>query len=212
MSRLLQVPPVIIALLRNQKIAQNYNLDSVRFLYTGAAPLGAETVDDLLRLYPSWNVGQGYGMTETATVVCTTSESDICIGSSGSLVPGTRAKIIDFDGKEVTAYETPGELLIQGPSVVLGYLNNEKANSETFVWHDDGRWIKTGDEALVRVAGSGNEHLVIVDRIKELIKVKVVFSRSLLRGDEVYQWDEFLTKSPPKRATKLLRPSLKPTS
>lgn len=112
-------------------------------------------------------------MTETATVVCMTSELDVFIGSSGSLVPGTRAKIIGFDGKEITEYNQPGELLIQGPSVVLGYLNNERANAETFVWHDDGRWICTGDEVLIRKAPSGNEHLVIVDRIKELIKVKV---------------------------------------
>jgi hypothetical protein len=171
------VPPVVIALLRSRALARQYDLSSVRFVYTGAAPLGAETVRDLLEAYPRWNVGQGYGMTETATVVCSTSESDICVGTSGSLVPGAKAKIVGFDGKEVTEYETPGELLIQSPSVVLGYLNNERANAETFVWHEDGRWIRTGDEALVRKAPSGHEHLVIVDRIKELIKVKVSCQR-----------------------------------
>lgn len=113
------------------------------------------------------------GMTETATVVTSTSEHDILPGSSGSLIPGIKAKIIDFDGKEVTDYETPGELLVQGPAVVLGYLNNEKATAETFVWHNDGRWIRTGDEVVVRKSERGNEHFVIVDRIKELIKVKV---------------------------------------
>lgn len=112
------------------------------------------------------------GMTETATVVCSTSEHDTYGRSSGSLVPGAKAKIIGFDGKEVTKYDTPGELLVQAPSVVLGYLNNEKATNETFVYHDDGRWIHTGDEVIVTVAPSGHEHLVIVDRIKELIKVK----------------------------------------
>ena len=111
-------------------------------------------------------------MTETATIVCTTSEHDVCIGTSGSLIPNTRAKIIGFDGKEVTTTETPGELWVQSPSVVLGYLNNEKANAETFVWDEDGRWIKTGDEVIVRKSSNGNEHLIIVDRIKELIKVK----------------------------------------
>jgi long-subunit acyl-CoA synthetase (AMP-forming) len=118
-------------------------------------------------------------MTETSTVACSTSELDVFTGSSGSLVPGMRAKIIGPDGKEITEYEKPGELLLQGPSVVLGYLNNAKANAETFVWHDDGRWIKTGDEVLVRKVPSGNEHLVIVDRIKELIKVKVSAMLSL---------------------------------
>lgn len=64
---------------------------------------------------------------------------------------------------------------MQSPSVVLGYLNNEKANGETFLKDEDGkgRWMRTGDEAVVRKSPKGNEHIFIVDRIKELIKVKV---------------------------------------
>lgn len=84
-----------------------------------------------------------------------------------------KAKIIDADGNVVTTLETPGELLVQGPSVTLGYLNNEKATRETFVWDEDGRWIRTGDEAVVRKSVQGHDHFVIIDRIKELIKVKV---------------------------------------
>ena len=40
---------------------KKYDLSSVRFLFTGAAPLGKETVQELLQLYPTWRVGQGYG-------------------------------------------------------------------------------------------------------------------------------------------------------
>lgn len=112
-------------------------------------------------------------MTEASPLVVNSSELDTLIGSSGSLIPGFKAKIIDADGNEVTAHETRGELLVQSPSVVLGYLHNEKANAETFVWHDDGRWLKTGDEVLVRKSAKGHEHFVVVDRIKELIKVMV---------------------------------------
>lgn len=100
-------------------------------------------------------------------------ESDTLIGSSGIMMPNTKAKIMDVDGNEVTEYEKRGELWVQGPNVVLGYLNNEKANAETFVWDKDGRWLKTGDEVLVRKSPGGDEHFFIVDRIKELIKVKV---------------------------------------
>lgn len=74
-----------------------------------------------------------------------------------------------IEGNEVTGYDQPGELLVKGPAVVLGYLNNDKANTETF---QDG-YMRTGDEAVVRKAPSGNEHVFIVDRIKELIKVQV---------------------------------------
>lgn len=76
-------------------------------------------------------------------------------------------------------YETPGELLVQSPAVVLGYLNDARATAETFVNHSDGRWIRTGDEVVVRKSPQGNDHFVIVDRIKELIKVKVCSFPSL---------------------------------
>ncbi|KAF5550152.1 phenylacetyl ligase [Fusarium phyllophilum] len=159
------VPPIIIRIIHNKVLCSKYDLSSVRWLFTGAAPLGSEVVEEVKRQYPKWRVGQGYA-------VCTTSEDDIDIGSSGSLVPATKAMIIDIEtGEEITEYNKPGELLVQTPSLVLGYMNNERATSETFIWRKDGRWIRTGDEVLIRLAPSGNEHLVVVDRLKELIKV-----------------------------------------
>lgn len=119
------------------------------------------------------------GLTEASPSVLHSSETDSLMGSSGSLLPGVKAKIIDLNGNEVTDHETPGELYVQAPNVTLGYLNNEKANTETFVWDKDGRWLRTGDEVLVRKSPGGFELFVVVDRIKELIKVKVS-SRTLL--------------------------------
>ncbi|EWZ28975.1 hypothetical protein FOZG_17274 [Fusarium oxysporum Fo47] len=166
------VPPILIQMLSNRELCSRYDLSSVRFAFSGAAPLGVETMQEVLKVYPNWHLGQGYGLTETSPVVTFTSELDILLGSSGSLLPGLRAKIIDASRKEVTEYETPGELLVQGPTVVLGYLNNINSTTSTFVHDDDGRWMKTGDEVLIRKSPKGNEHLVVTDRIKELIKVK----------------------------------------
>ncbi|KAF4980212.1 hypothetical protein FZEAL_3723 [Fusarium zealandicum] len=166
------VPPIVIQMLSMQEVCRKYDLSSIEFVYTGAAPLGQETVDDLLALYPKWRLGQGYGMTETATVFISTSELDTLVGSTGSLVSGTKARIINMDGKEITEHEKPGELLVQSPSVSMGYFGNTQATSETFFEDKDGRWIRTGDEVLVRKSAAGNEHFVVVDRIKELIKVK----------------------------------------
>jgi ribosome assembly protein SQT1 len=90
-------------------------------------------------------------------------------GSSGSLLPSVEARLVSPEGKEITEYDQPGELFVRSPSVVLGYLNNDKANQETF---QDG-WLRTGDEAVIKKSALGNEHVWIVDRIKELIKVKV---------------------------------------
>ncbi|KAJ4253392.1 hypothetical protein NW762_010548 [Fusarium torreyae] len=166
------VPPIIVQLLSNQDKCQKYDLSCVRLVFSGAAPLGSETIHKLLELYPKWRISQGYGLTEASPSVFHTSEADPLMGSSGSLLPGAKVKIIDQYGKEVTKHETPGELYVQAPNVVLGYLHNEKANAETFVWREDGRWLRTGDEVLVRKSARGFDHFVVVDRIKELIKVK----------------------------------------
>ena len=168
------VPPIVVIMTKNMDVLKKYDLSSVRFLFTGAAPLGKESVADLKSMYPTWNICQAYGLTESATVVCSMSRTDLWPGSSGSLLPGAEVRIISADGKDINAYDTPGELWVKAPSVVIGYLNNEKATNETFIEDASGRWLKTGDEGQVGICPeSGNEHIWIVDRIKELIKVNV---------------------------------------
>lgn len=173
-NTLFLVPPIIIAMINNPQVLGKFDLSSVKTIFTGAAPLGAETAEEIVKQYPHWIVRQGYGLTETCTVVCSTIDNDVVFGTSGVLLAGFKARILREDGSEVTAYSEPGELVVQSHSVVLGYLNNEQANKETFLADDDGngRWMRTGDEAIVTKEASGHEHITIVDRIKELIKVK----------------------------------------
>lgn len=172
------VPPIIIAMVKNPQLLKKFDLSSVRAIFTGAAPLGKETAAEVSTQYPSWQVRQAYGLTETCTVVCSTNPSDIWFGSSGCLLPGYEAKIMSVEGNEITGYNQAGELLVKSPSIVLGYLKNEKATSETFVDMPEGRFMRTGDEVEVRKSPNGNEHIWVVDRIKELIKVKVFQSHS----------------------------------
>ncbi|RMY66037.1 hypothetical protein D0862_15227 [Hortaea werneckii] len=163
------VPPMIIHLVNQKATLPQYDLSSVRACFTGAAPLGKETADDLLAIFPHWKVKQGYGLTETSTVVCTTTDDDIWLGSSGSLLPGVVCKLVTIEGHEIEGYDQPGELWVKSPSVVLGYRNNDQASRETFVDVQDGRYMRTGDEAVVRKSPQGREHVFIVDRIKEYV-------------------------------------------
>merc|ERR1711939_1135734 len=94
------VPPMIIHLVNQRETLSKYDLSSVRACFTGAAPLGKETADDLLAIFPHWKVKQGYGLTETSTVVC---------------------KLVTIEGHEIEGYDQPGELWVKSPSVVLGY-------------------------------------------------------------------------------------------
>jgi acyl-CoA synthetase (AMP-forming)/AMP-acid ligase II len=170
------VPPIIILMTKNKAILDKFDLSSVKIVFTGAAPLGKETAEELGEQYPTWMIRQGYGLTETSTVVTSTSGHDIWFGSSGSIIPMIKCRLVDPEsGKDITTYDSPGELWVDGPAVTLGYKNNDKANAETYVTDSQGRWMRTGDEAVIRKAPSGNEHLFITDRIKELIKVKVGF-------------------------------------
>jgi len=163
------VPPMIIHITKQRELCSRYDLSSVRAAFTGAAPLGKETADDLLAMFPDWAVRQGYGLTETATVVCSTVPQDVWLGSCGSLISGTTVKIMTIEGNEITGYNQPGELWVKSPAVVLGYLDNDKANMETFVDAEDGRYMRTGDEAVIAKSPKGHEHVFIVDRIKEYV-------------------------------------------
>jgi acyl-CoA synthetase (AMP-forming)/AMP-acid ligase II len=61
-SNSIQVPPIIILMTKNQNMLAKYDLSSVGSLFTGAAPLGQETAEDLQKIFPSWKIRQGYGM------------------------------------------------------------------------------------------------------------------------------------------------------
>ena len=89
-------------------------------------------------------------------------------GSGGVIVPNTRLKIVSAEegslGKDLATPGETGEILVRGPQVMKGYLNNPKATTEMIT--ADG-WLHTGDVGRVE---DGN--LYIVDRVKELIKYK----------------------------------------
>lgn len=56
-----QVPPIVIRMTKSVDECKKYNLDSVRVVLSGAAPLGEETIQDMLKLFPKLRMGQGYG-------------------------------------------------------------------------------------------------------------------------------------------------------
>lgn len=52
---------MVIRMVQSIDELRRYDLSSVRCLFTGAAPIGAETLLELRHVYPSWNIVQGYG-------------------------------------------------------------------------------------------------------------------------------------------------------
>ncbi|KAI0012342.1 acetyl-CoA synthetase-like protein [Xylariaceae sp. FL0662B] len=169
------VPPIVVALAKHP-LSRKYDLSSVEAVVSGAAPLGHEVSEEVAKLWPTGalKVRQGWGMTE---LTCTSTTWDPnTMGNAaavGELAPNCKARIMKIDGSgEVTkAYET-GELWISGPTMLKSYWNKPEATANTLHIDDDGtRWLKTGDVGFVEKYEPGGLFHV-VDRIKELIKVK----------------------------------------
>ncbi|KXX76423.1 4-coumarate--CoA ligase-like 7 [Madurella mycetomatis] len=170
MTLLYVVPPILISLIKQGGLAQDpttFDLPSVKRMYCGAAPLSEELSSQIRKRYPSVLLGQGYGMTESATVI-SSHPKDVYDGSSGCIIPGIEIKIVGKDGNEVREPNKRGELFVKGPNVTLGYYKNENATRETFA----NGWLRTGDEVEIRLHPQTKDaHLFVVDRVKELIKV-----------------------------------------
>ncbi|KAH7127339.1 acyl-CoA synthetase [Dactylonectria macrodidyma] len=167
-NTLFLVPPILLDFLRRHRELGEYDLSCVTNLMTGAASFGATETTTLRKLFPRGILRQGYGLTESSAVVSSLPRFDPFPGSSGLLLPDVECKIVDENGEEHTERGQAGEVWIRSPSVALGYLDNEKATQETF----GDKWLRTGDKGEFRLSPKGYEHLFIVDRIKDLIKVK----------------------------------------
>ena len=160
----IQTAPPILVMLAKRPETQKYDLSSLVNILCGAAPLSKELqneVSEKLKL----KVVQTWGMTEvTCSCLHVPGRMDDRSGSVGYVDPNAEMKLVDDDANEV-AIEERGEICVRGPNICLGYWRNEKATKDSF---DDHGFLKTGDVAI----RDGNGWYWIVDRKKELIKVK----------------------------------------
>ena len=146
-----------------QTEVKSHHLGSVQQVTVGAAPLGPSLVGQFHKKFPETNLREGWGMTETSPIGLITPTSTVRVGSCGVPVPNTKFKIVDDSGRCLGPGES-GELCCSGPMLMKGYIDLPEATKETV---RDG-WLHTGDVAHHDKDG----FIYIVDRIKELIKVK----------------------------------------
>jgi 4-coumarate--CoA ligase len=156
------VPPIVLGLAKSPLVDQ-YDVSSLRKIFSGAAPLGAELADEAAARV-GCVVVQGYGMTELSPISHATVGTDVKPGSNGVTAPNTMCRIVSPEGVD-QGVDEEGELWIKGPQVMKGYLNNPEATAFTI---DEDGWLHTGDVARIDADG----HMYIVDRVKELIKYK----------------------------------------
>lgn len=164
-EELILVPPILLRLARDA-IVSDFDIRCVKRWTSGAAPISAEVLKALQTRFPWTSFRQGYGATEAACVAAhPPTHWDYKYGESvGMLIANTAAKIVDSDGQELGPRQS-GEILIMGPQVALGYLDNPQATAESF--SADG-FYRTGDLGYIDEEGL----IYIEDRMKEMIKVK----------------------------------------
>ncbi len=120
----------------------------VKYFVSGGAALSKEIGEGLKII--GLDVLEGYGMTETAPIICFTRPTDIRPGCVGLPLPGIECKLIN------------GELCAKGPNVMLGYYNRPE---ETAAVIDKDGYLHTGDLATIGKKG----HVTITGRTKEII-------------------------------------------
>ncbi|MGQ4477955.1 4-coumarate--CoA ligase family protein [Streptomyces sp. SAS_276] len=161
-------PPIVLALAKHPAVAQ-YDLSSLEYIISAAAPLDANLAAACSQRLGLPPVGQAYGMTELSPGTHVVPVRDMPTappGTVGKLIAGTEMRVVSLDDpdKDLGIGEA-GELLIRGPQVMKGYLGRP---DETAAMIDPDGWLHTGDVGHVDDDG----WLFVVDRVKELIKYK----------------------------------------
>jgi long-chain acyl-CoA synthetase len=166
-TTVLLVPTMINFLLQAPDV-DSYDLSSLRRITYGASPIAPDLLRRAMKAF-GCSFGQGYGLTEASPLLTvlkpedhlvTDEKSQRRLASCGKPVPGVDVRVVDFDGRDVSAGEV-GEIIARGPNIMLGYWKREEDTANTII---DG-WLHTGDLATIDEDG----YIYLVDRKKDMI-------------------------------------------
>jgi len=129
------------------------------------SPITNQLIEDAHATFPTTELAQFYGATETSSIVTCFRHEERAIGtellgSCGRAVAGVEVKIVRGDGSECAPGEV-GDILVRGPNVTAGYFGDEDATRAAL----EGGYYRTGDMGRLRADG----YLFIVDRSKDMI-------------------------------------------
>ncbi|MEU7501798.1 long-chain fatty acid--CoA ligase [Streptomyces griseofuscus] len=139
---------------------QDTDLSSLRSVNCGGAPVPMRTIDAYLARGLAFS--QGYGMTEAAPGVLFLDPRQASARAGSAGVPHffTETRVATPDGRSTVPGES-GEILVQGPNVMIGYWGRPEDTADAFT--ADG-WLRTGDVARTDEDG----YAYILDRVKDM--------------------------------------------
>lgn len=155
-------PPTIYQSLLAGLAGQKRDFSSLRVAVTGAAPVPPVLVERMRGELGMENVVNGYGMTECGAIAmtCQGDSAETIANTCGKALDGLEIRCVDDDGNDVPAGEA-GEILVRGPWVMKGYLDDPAATAEAI---DTDGWLHTGDVGTL----DENGYLRITDRKKDM--------------------------------------------
>lgn len=157
----LGVPPMFERIAKRAR-KRGVSLRSIRFGVSGGMPLSRE-IADLWESSTGHYIIEGYGMSETSPMLCGSPLSaERRPGTLGLPMPSTGLRLVDLDDPTVDVADgEPGEIVVRGPQVFSGYLDDPEANERAFTSQG---WFRTGD-----VGRNEDGFVVLADRRRELI-------------------------------------------
>jgi long-chain acyl-CoA synthetase len=159
-ATILSAVPTIYNVICRMPKAEEFDVSSIRFFVSGAAPMPEETYNLVQRVLKRPLI-MGYGLSEaTCASAAADHEDPIKWDSVGPALRYTQIRIVGEDDRDVPVGDV-GEIWVAGPAVMKGYYNNPEATAEVL---QDG-WLRTGD--LGRFDEDG--YLYIVGRLKDMI-------------------------------------------
>jgi long-chain acyl-CoA synthetase len=150
--------PSMIAMLLAEPL-ESYDLSALTAVSSGAAPLPAEVRRQFQARVPSATIYEGYGCTESATIISSNPSDRPRHGSVGLPVPGCEVTI-QSDSGAILGPGQDGEICVRSPGVMSGYWNMPDTSQVLA-----GGWLHTGDIGHLDEDG----YLYVVDRKKDLI-------------------------------------------
>jgi HIP---CoA ligase len=181
-------PPTLYQTILNHPARDEHDLSSLRLSVTGAAPTPVELILRMRKELTFETIITGYGLTEScgiATMCRYDDDPETIATTSGRAIPGVEVRVVDEHGAEVARGE-PGEVVIRGYNVMLGYFDEPEETAATV---DDDGWLHTGDVGVMDDRG----YLKITDRTKDMFIVggfnayPAEIENLLLRNDAIAQ-------------------------
>lgn len=168
---ILGVPTLWEGMMSNKKF-DNVNMSQLKYIVSGGDYLSvaAETkINEFLHKHGAHvNIAKGYGMTESVAATCYTFPGTNEPGSIGIPMVGNTYKICDVETGEEKELGEEGEICVNGPTLMQGYLNNQEETDLMLRKHKDGMlWLHTGDIGYIATNGI----VYYTQRLKRMIIV-----------------------------------------